>query len=148
MHRHLHSALEDRLQADAGVSAVEFEVLSTLNEVEGNQLRSRDLGTLMGWEKSRLSHQVRRMEARGLVERRECDSDLRGTFITLTDAGRAAVTAALPDHHAALRTLFFDQLNQDELASLRQLVDRVLSVLEPSACEVAHRVRESASDVA
>jgi DNA-binding MarR family transcriptional regulator len=140
MQRQLDGAIESRLQADAGISAADFEVLSTLAKAERNAVRSGDLAMLMGWEKSRLSHQVKRMELRGLIERSECETDLRGTWVTLTEAGQAAVDAALPDHRAALRTLFFDLLSDDEKAALQQVAAKVLGLLDPPACEVAERI--------
>ncbi|MBF0672367.1 MAG: MarR family transcriptional regulator [Salinibacterium sp.] len=143
MQRQLHAALEERLQADAAISSPDFEVLSTLASAERNAVRSGDLAVLMGWEKSRLSHQVRRMESRGLIRRRECETDLRGTWIELTDAGRDAVSAALPDHRAALRSLFFDLLSDDEKAALAGVADKVIGAMEPGACDLAERVMGS-----
>lgn len=140
MHRHLEGALEARLQADAGISNADFQVLSALSDVEDGALRNGDLAVLMGWEKSRLSHQVSRMEARGLVERVECDTDLRGTWVRLTEPGREAVRSALPDRTEALRTLLFDLLSDDERQILRQVSERVLGAMNAPACEVADRV--------
>lgn len=140
MQRQLHAALEERLQADAAISSPDFDVLSTLASAERNAVRSGDLAMLMGWEKSRLSHQVRRMESRGLIRRRECETDLRGTWIELTDAGREAVSAALPDHRSALRSLFFDLLNSEEKAALAKVADKVIGAMDPEPCAVAERV--------
>ena len=72
MRRQLDRALEHRLQEDAGISGPDFEILLSLFKAPDNQLRARDLVELLGWEKSRVSHQVTRMVARGLVEREVC----------------------------------------------------------------------------
>ena len=73
-------ALEQRLQRDAGISGADFDVLHSLADAEDHRLRAGALAESLGWEKSRISHQVRRMTERGLVERAECPTDLRGTY--------------------------------------------------------------------
>jgi DNA-binding MarR family transcriptional regulator len=92
-------------------------------------LRTRDLGRSIGWERSRLSHQVSRMEKRGLVVREECESDARGSMIRLTETGRAAIEAAAPDHVEAVRGYLFDKLSREEQDTLTSLLDRVLEGL-------------------
>ena len=72
MRRQLDRALEDQLQRDAGISGADYEILLALFTSRDRRLRSRDLVDRIGWEKSRISHQVTRMESRGLVERSEC----------------------------------------------------------------------------
>ena len=62
------------------------------------------------WEQSRLSHQLTRMQRRGLVAREECEADGRGAFVVLTAAGADAIAAAAPGHVAAVRALIFDRL--------------------------------------
>ena len=145
LRRNLDRALESRLQHEGGISAPDFEVLTTLRSAPSSALRSRDLAAIMGWEKSRLAHQLRRMEARGLIERRECESDLRGTWVSLTEDGRAAITAVLPDREAALREIFFDVLDDDEKRTLRTAANKMLAVIIPEACGA---MDESAAAVA
>lgn len=60
----------------------------------------------LGWEKSRLSHQLTRMVKRGLVERTECADDRRGAYVAVTGAGREAITTAAPRHVDDVRRLF------------------------------------------
>jgi DNA-binding MarR family transcriptional regulator len=99
-------ALEQRLQRDAGISVADFEILTTLCRADDGQLRPGSLGELLGWEKSRLSHQVTRMEARGLVARRDCPTDQRGTWVTITDSGHSAAAAAMAGHAEVLKDSF------------------------------------------
>ena len=134
MNRQLYLTLDRRLQQDAAISGPDYEILLTLFESPRNQLRSRELGERLGWEKSRLSHQVPRMEARGLAERTECDTDARGTWIGITAAGRRTTLRAMRDHALTIRRLFFDVLSAEEQSTLRNISARVLETIDPPAC--------------
>ena len=74
-----------------------------LSEAPDRKLRTGELAELLAWEKSRVSHQVARMEARGLLERTECDTDGRGTWVGLTDEGRRILLGSMREHAAAIR---------------------------------------------
>ncbi|MEV6282051.1 MarR family winged helix-turn-helix transcriptional regulator [Kribbella sp. NPDC051770] len=128
-YRELTAALEARMTANGGVSAADYALLHPLSSAEDGLLRTRELGRSVGWERSRLSHQVSRMEKRGLVVREECPSDARGSMVRITPAGRAAIEAAAPDHVDAVRTYLFDKLSREEQDLLAVLLDRVLSGL-------------------
>jgi DNA-binding MarR family transcriptional regulator len=140
MRRQLDRALEHRLQADAGLSGADFEILLSLFRASDNQLRARELGELLGWEKSRVSHQVTRMAARGLVERRECPTDLRGTWVVLLAEGRRAVLRASRGNATELRRLFFDVLSAEEKAVLVELSGRIVDVVNPASCARADEI--------
>ena len=135
MRRQLDLALERELQQDAGISMPDFEILLALFQAEGNRLRARELGTLISWEKSRLSHQVTRMEARDLVERTECDSDGRGTWIGIATKGRLTILAAMRDHALTIRRLFFDVMSESELGVLQELSEKVMTAIDPPDCD-------------
>ena len=135
MRRQLDHALEQQLQRDSGISQPDYEILIALLESPDARLRSREIGERIGWEKSRISHQVTRMEVRGLVERTECEDDLRGTWVGLTPAGERAIRQAVGQHRARIRELFFDVLSGEELAALRAMSERVLQAIDPPVCE-------------
>jgi DNA-binding MarR family transcriptional regulator len=137
MRRQLDRALEQQLQRDAGLSASDYSVLLTLFESPDRRLRGRDLGELLAWEKSRVSHQVSRMEARGLVDRQECPEDARGTWVGITPDGRRTLLRAMRDHGATLRKYFFDVVRPEELELLQSLSKRVLETIDPPACDIA-----------
>ena len=134
MRRQLDLALERELQQTAGISNADYGVLSSLFEAPNRQLRANELGAALAWEKSRLSHQVSRMEKRGLVERVLCDTDARGTWIKVTPAGSRAMLSATRDHAASLRKYFFDVVTEEELAVLQRISSKVLDVLQPEIC--------------
>jgi DNA-binding MarR family transcriptional regulator len=98
-------------------------------------LRARELGQELAWEKSRVSHQVSRMEKRGLVERRECDTDARGTWIGITPDGRRAVLGVAREHAATMRSHFFDVVSASELDAIKVASERVLDSLAPVVCD-------------
>ncbi|SDS86817.1 DNA-binding transcriptional regulator, MarR family [Nocardioides scoriae] len=122
----LPAALNRQLQADSGLSLPDFDVLVQLSDHPQGRVRVSALADALQWERSRLSHHVKRMQARGLVEREECDDDGRGWFVVLTPRGRAVIAAAAPDHAREVRELVFDDLTPDELATLAGVTTKVM----------------------
>ena len=129
MYVQLARELDRRLQRDAGISQGDYGIMLALFRSPDRRLRPGPLGEQIGWEKSRLSHQLTRMVGRGLVERVECDTDGRGSVIVLTNAGRLAMLRAMRDHAVAIRTLFLDVLEPDEKRALADASARVLERL-------------------
>jgi DNA-binding MarR family transcriptional regulator len=74
------------------------------------------------------------MEKRGLVERSECDTDARGTWIAITADGRRAILGAMRDHATSIRRYFFDVLSDSEKAVLSDVSGRVLDAIDPPDC--------------
>jgi DNA-binding MarR family transcriptional regulator len=118
------------VQRDAGISVQDYDILSTLCATPAGRMRPRDLGLGLQWEKSRLSHQLRRMESRGLVERAVCDEDARGALVAATAAGRAAYERAQPGFADELHTRFGGQLDPADKDGLQALVRRILSTVD------------------
>jgi DNA-binding MarR family transcriptional regulator len=133
MQRELARELDRRLQRDAGISQGDYAVMLTLFKAPERRLRPGALGDAIGWEKSRLSHQLTRMVARGLVERVECDTDGRGSWVVLTRAGRLALLRAMRDHATAIRSLFFDVLEPHEQLAIADASARVLERLDATS---------------
>jgi DNA-binding MarR family transcriptional regulator len=129
LNQQLYGALEEQLVRDAGLSGSDYAVLVPLSEAPDGLLRMRELGNQILWDRSRLSHHVRRMEQRGLVAREECAEDARGAMVRLTDAGRDAIERAAPQHAATVHRLFFDRVSSAELETLRSVFDRILDHL-------------------
>ena len=126
----LLSQLGRQLQRDSGISEADFEVLVTVSEAPGQRLRAVDLGRRLGWEKSRLSKQVTRMEGRGLVSREECRPVGRGADVVLTAEGRRVIDAAAPLQAVEIRRLFIDLLTPEQLDSLAEISRVVLANLD------------------
>ena len=126
MRRAIDRGLDRQLMQHSGLSAADYQLLVPLSEAPEHRLRARDLGRLVDWERSRLSHQIRRMEQRGLIARSECPTDARGTIIVLSDLGQKTLEAAAPSHVQWVRDHFIDLLTEDELEGLTALSERVL----------------------
>ena len=128
----LPAALNRQLQRDSELSLQDFDVLVQLTDVDEGRVRVSALAAALGWERSRLSHHVTRMERRGLVAREECDDDGRGAFVVLTPTGRAAIERAAPGHVRTVRSLVFDALAPAEVDALGDVLAAVLDRLESS----------------
>ncbi|HEY4152501.1 MAG TPA: MarR family winged helix-turn-helix transcriptional regulator [Pseudolysinimonas sp.] len=133
----LSRELDRRLQADAGISHADYSVLLVLHQASDHHLRTGELAELLAWEKSRVSHQVARMEARALVVRTECDTDGRGTWIAPTEQGQRVLLGAMGNHSRTIRELFFDVLRDDQRAAIGEVALNVLDRLSPEGCVIA-----------
>ncbi len=122
------------MQEQGGLSLPDFTVLVQLSEHPGGRMRILELARALQWEKSRLSHQLTRMERRGLLERSGCGTDRRGAFIVLTAEGRTAVERAAPAHVESVRRYLFDGLSPELVDSWaavsRHVVDRLREITE------------------
>jgi DNA-binding MarR family transcriptional regulator len=126
----LASRLQRELHQDVGLSMPDFEVLVHLTDNPKGRLRVTELAGLLHWERSRVSHHIKRMERRGLVERVECREDGRGAFVVITAQGRAAIEEAAPGHVMAVRRLMFDGLSEEEEAALAAVIDKLLARMD------------------
>lgn len=122
----LPAALGRALHEDSELSLQDFETLVRLSESDEGRLRVSALAEQMHWERSRLSHHLRRMGGRGLVEKVECSEDGRGAFVVLTPAGRRALDGAAPDHVRTVRRLFLEGMDAEEQQVLSRFLVRVL----------------------
>lgn len=119
----LQTAMHRQLQQDCELSLADYDVLVALSD-RGPQ-RVNELGEVLAWEQSRLSHQLRRMRGRGLVDRRGSGDDRRGATVELTDTGRRALEAAAPGHVELVRSVMFDGLSAAQLRTFGSVIDSV-----------------------
>jgi DNA-binding MarR family transcriptional regulator len=99
-----------QLLADSGLSLPDYDVMTALSVADGGRMQVTVLAAQIGWERSRVSHHVRRMSARGLVTCGLSAADRRVTEVTLTGQGRQALKYAAPGHVDLVRRLFFEGL--------------------------------------
>jgi DNA-binding MarR family transcriptional regulator len=112
-----------------GLSMHDYEILVELSEAPRHRMRMTELADRTAQSRSRLSHQVNRMEARGLVSRENCEGDKRGTFAVLTKHGAATIEEVAPHHVASVRRHFIDRLGAVELTALTSAYEPLLAEL-------------------
>ena len=126
--RKVERAMDDTLQVGSSLSTSEFSVLVSLSEAEERSMRLRDLCVDLDWDRSRASHQITRMERRGLVSKHKSEGDARGVVVTLTEEGDRRLQQAAPDHVESVRRLVFDHLNPADIPALQKFMEGVLAV--------------------
>jgi DNA-binding MarR family transcriptional regulator len=142
----LTAQLNRQLQADSGLSLPEYEVLVHLSEAPGSTLRPFQLSSGLGWEQSRLSHQLSRMVRRGFVIRQDCPGDARGALVVLTEAGRDAIESAAPGHAATVRRLVFGPLDPAQTAAFGSAFEAIVAAAD--AADTAEDPAGTAADPA
>ena len=112
-----------------GLSMHDYEILVELSAAPGSRMRMTELAERTAQSRSRLSHQINRMESKRLVSREGCAGDKRGTFAVLTPHGTATIAKVAPFHVASVREHFVGQLDPGELTALSRACEPVLSRL-------------------
>ena len=123
--RGIDRAIEMSLLEKSRISSADFSVLVVLSEAENRSLRMRELCDELTWDRSRLSHQIARMERRGLVEKVRSEGDARGIDVVITELGYDTIVGAAPDHVRTVREIVFDQLEGVDLDVARGYLDRI-----------------------
>ncbi|WP_017542085.1 MarR family winged helix-turn-helix transcriptional regulator [Nocardiopsis halophila] len=118
----IESELDRDLHKGSGLSLVEYGILVSLSEAEGERMRMRHLADSVIVSKSRLTHQITRLERMGHVRREPCTDDRRGYWAVLTAEGRAALDAAAPGHVAKVRERVFDRLTPEQVTVLGEIM--------------------------
>lgn len=121
----LNDRLSRELQEKHGLTLADYEILVWLSENPERRLRMSELAERTLASRSRLSHQIDRMERSGFVERQQCDDDRRGAFAVLTDAGMTAITEAAPDHVSSVRENLVDVLTPEEFTALGEACRKI-----------------------
>ena len=127
----LPGVLDSQLRRDSGLTHFEYFVLAMLSEAPDRTLRMTALAQRTNATLPRLSHVVRRLEERRLVERFPCPEDGRATNARLTEAGLAEVVAAAPGHVATVREHVIDALTPAQVRQLRGIAEALLTRLDP-----------------
>jgi DNA-binding MarR family transcriptional regulator len=130
----LRQRLNSELQDKHNLALVDYEVLVRLSEQDGLRMRMTQLADDLAQSKSRLSHQISRLESAGLVRRTHCPNDARGVLAELTDKGMALLRAAAPTHVEGVRDHMIDLLTDEERAVLANVFERILRHLGEPPC--------------
>jgi DNA-binding MarR family transcriptional regulator len=134
----LPGVLDSQLRKDAGLTHFEYQVLAMLSQAPKRTLRMTALAARTNATLPRLSHVVRRLEDRGLVERRPCPEDARATNARLTGPGWAKLRESAPGHVETVRRHVIDALTDEQVEQLAAISGAVLSRLDPEGVMTAH----------
>jgi DNA-binding MarR family transcriptional regulator len=126
-HRRLLQRLDAELEAAQGMSVADYGVLVELSEAPEGSMRMSDLAERLLLSPSGLTRRLDTLVDSGLVARVRCRTDRRGSFAVLTDAGRARLEQAAPDHVAQVRRHFVERLSRAQLQQLADALDAVSS---------------------
>ncbi|MEI8261896.1 MAG: MarR family transcriptional regulator [Actinomycetes bacterium] len=110
--------LDRDLQSEHGLTLADYEILVRLSDTPDRRLRMSELADVTLSSRSRLSHQIDRMQKADLIERQPCPDDRRGYFAVMTEHGWSTLVAAAPDHVASVRRNLVDVLKASEFAAL------------------------------
>ena len=124
------SAMDRQMLRDSNIQSREYSVLAVISETAEPSLRPADVATALRWDRSRLSHLLRRMEAKGLISRCSDETDRRGHQITLTAQGRQTIEEAAPSHVSFVRETIFDSLEPSERTAFESALPKILASLE------------------
>jgi DNA-binding MarR family transcriptional regulator len=126
----LREQLSGELQEAHGLTITDYEILVRLSESENHSIRMSDLAAKTLLSRSRLSHQIDRMETAGLVTREVCADDRRGQLAVLTNTGMKALAAAAPLHVSGVRKHFVDVLTDAEYQALGTAAKKIADHLD------------------
>ncbi|MET8876412.1 MarR family transcriptional regulator [Nocardia sp. NPDC004604] len=121
----LATALNRQLQRDSDLTLAEYRILVLLSEAPDRSLRMSELADGVLSSRSRLTHQIRRLESQRMVRRNTCLEDGRGVIAELTDEGMRRLEAAAPGHVEAVRRNFIDLLDSQQLEVVGEVFTRV-----------------------
>jgi DNA-binding MarR family transcriptional regulator len=125
LRRQLHRELAEAHK----LSLVDYEVMVQLSERDGS-VRMSELAGDVGATKSKLSHQISRLEAAGFVQRRLCPDDARGVLAELTEKGAEMLRRAAPTHVDGVRDHLVDLMTPEERAVVAAVFERVIDHLD------------------
>jgi len=121
----LMGVLNRELQSAHDMSLAEYRILVMLSESPDGSLRMSDLADGVLSSRSRLTHQIRRMETEGMVERSQCVEDGRGVLAVITDEGRRRLAEAAPTHLSGVRRYLIDLLSKPEMKVVGDVFEKV-----------------------
>jgi DNA-binding MarR family transcriptional regulator len=127
--------LDSQLVEAHGLTLADYEILAWLSEAPRGGLRMSDLADRALVSRSRLTYRVDRLVAEGLIERRPCPSDRRGSLAVLTPTGRRRLERAAPTHVEGVLAHLVDQCSSRELATIGKAFRAVAEALDAAEDE-------------
>ena len=109
----------------SGISATEYIVLIALSELTLPSVNLNRLAQGLGWEISRMSHQLSRMDEAGLVKKTKNLEDSRCFDVSITAKGRKIVEAAIPLQSIEINHCFSEVITQAQMKSLIEISEAI-----------------------
>jgi DNA-binding MarR family transcriptional regulator len=125
VHLRISYEMNRQLRSESGISLSDFDVLVALTSDPDGKMTVSALATRIGWERSRLSHHLRRMRDSGLVDTAQSTSDRRATEVALTDAGSQKLREASPSHIRFVQRAFFGGLASEEVTAMTSTFEKI-----------------------
>ena len=148
VYHRLEYEMNRQLQTDSGLSLSDYTVMNALSHAPNHRLQLSSLAITIGWELSRLSHHLQRMQKRGLVARLPSDTDGRASDAVLTDLGWTTLKGAAPAHAASVVRMFFSDLKPGQEAQLADILSTVYeSIIRGAPCRAPTSSRRTVDDV-
>jgi DNA-binding MarR family transcriptional regulator len=122
----IRTRLERELEDEQGMGLGEYEVLLVLAYSDGRRQRMSDLASSLMLSRSGATRLIDRMERAGYVERANCETDRRGQWAQLTEAGYQRLRSASPTHLRGIGEHFLDRIPSDELDELHRILERMV----------------------
>ncbi|BAU95558.1 MarR family transcriptional regulator [Corynebacterium suranareeae] len=137
--RKMERTLDETLVDDHNLTTSEYAVLVVLSEAGDQEMRLRDMCQELDWDRSRTSHQITRMDKKGLVSKVKCAGDARGVIVEITPEGERRLKDAVPAHVETVRSLIFDPMEEGHMEGLRSYLT---AVLNSDNCVALNKQRE------
>lgn len=128
--RLLNQKLSEVLEEKHGLSLSDYEILAWLSESPDQSIRMTELAKYSLVSKSRLTHQISRLEEAGFVTRKSCKVDGRGSYAALTKRGYNKLVKAAPDHVKSVRDHLVDVLGPRDFSELGKSCQIVTEKIE------------------
>ena len=125
-HARVTRALERELHDEQRMALADYDVLVQLAAVEPRRLRMGELADRLLLSRSGITRLVDRLERAGFVARETCDTDRRGAWAVLTDAGYERLREATPVHLRGVAEHFIDRIPEARLDELQETLARVI----------------------
>lgn len=126
-HEVLRTRVAEDVRSATGLSDPDVAILIHAADVDG-AIRQNQLALVLGWDRTRLSHHLSRMQERGFITRRRVAG---GVEVQVTGAGHVVVATAQPVHAAAVRQHLFEPFTEAEVQHLREALERISSLSVP-----------------
>ena len=135
-----------QITSHSGITPAEYVVLVALSELTVPSVNLNRFALGLGWEISRMSHQISRMEASGLVSKSKDTDDARCFNVSITSKGRKIAESAIPLQSEEINHCFSEVLTQDQMRTLIEISEAISKHMkEHHPLEQSHRRMKNVS---